>query len=77
MILFTIGCINLMYKMNKINFYLKEGQIVKDKSVITLSQKYLDKSKSNLITMQILSEININEKARELLKIPENYNSDE
>ena len=66
-----------MYKMNKINFYLKEGQIVKDKSVITLSQKYLDKSKSNLITMQILSEININEKARELLKIPENYNSDE
>ena len=63
--------------MKKIDFYLKEGQIAKDKSVIALAKKYLEKAKSNLVTMQVLSELNLNKKARELLKIPQYYNSDE
>ena len=62
--------------MKKIDFYLKNRQIVKDKTVITLTQKYLEKSRSNLITMNLLSELN-NRKARKLLKIPQDYDSNE
>lgn len=63
--------------MKQIDFYVKEGQITKDKSAVTLAQRYLDKSKNNLITMQLLSEINTNGKARELLKVPKEYEGDE
>lgn len=60
-----------------INFYLKKGQLIKDKNVIVLSKEYLKKAKNNLITMGILSEIQENKKVRDLLKIPLDYNSDE
>jgi len=63
--------------MKKIEFYLKQGQVKKDKTVVNLAQKYLNKSKNNLVTMQILLEIQINKKAIELLKIPKNYDSNE
>ena len=63
--------------MKQIDFYIKEGQITKDKSVVTLARKYLDKSKNNLMTMQLLSEVNTNGKARELLKISKEYDGDE
>ena len=72
MILFITGCIN----MKKIDFYLKEGQVVRDKTVATLAQKYIDKARNNLITMKILSELN-NKKAREYLEIPLGYDSNE
>ncbi|MDO8508948.1 MAG: hypothetical protein Q7S27_04660 [Nanoarchaeota archaeon] len=62
--------------MRKIEFYLKKGKIVKDKTVISLTKKYLDKAKNNLITMGILSNLN-NKKARILLQIPSDYNSNE
>lgn len=67
-----IGCT----KMRKIDFYLKEGHIAKDKTVISLSGKYLKKAKNNLITMRILSEID-SKKARESLSIPPDYNAHE
>jgi len=60
-----------------INFYLKKGQLARDKNAIVLSQEYLKKAKNNLITMKLLSEIQENKKARDLLKIPSDYNSDE
>lgn len=60
-----------------INFYLKSGQLIKDKNVIVLSKEYLKKAKNNLITMGVLSEIQENKKVRDLLKIPSDYNSDE
>jgi len=60
-----------------INFYLERGQLIKDEKVIVLSKEYLKKAKNNLITMKILSEIQENKKARDLLKIPSDYNSDE
>ena len=62
--------------MEKIDFYLKNGQIVRDKTFINLAQRYLNKARNNLITMNILSELN-NEKARQLLKIPRDYDSNE
>jgi len=63
--------------MKKIDFYLKNNQIVKDKTVMNLSQKYLEKAKNNLITMSLLSELNANKKAKELLQIPKDYDSNE
>lgn len=63
--------------MNKIDFYLKEGQIVKDKTVISLAGKYLSKARNNLITLDLLFKLNANEKARELLNIPKEYDSNE
>ena len=62
MTIFIIGCT----KMDKINFYIKEGQIVKDISVKTLPKRYLEKAKNNLVTMRILSDLNDkkNEKRR-------------
>lgn len=59
----------------KINFYLKEGQIVKDKSIAILAEKYLEKSKNNLITLKILSKIQEDKKLRERLNIPADYST--
>lgn len=56
---------------------IKQGYISKDDSVKNLSKKYLQKARNNLITMSLLSEINTSKKARALLKIPLDYNSDE
>lgn len=60
-----------------INFYLKKGQLIKDRNVASLSKGYLEKAKHNLLTMKILSEIQENKKARNLLEIPSYYNSNE
>lgn len=62
--------------MKKIDFYLKKGQIVKDKTTIILARRYLEKAKNNLITMRILFELN-NKKVKKLLEIPFDYNSNE
>lgn len=62
--------------MKKIDFYFKKGQIVKDKTVVILSKRYLNKARNNLITMNILSEINKNE-LRKNLEIPKDYDSNE
>ena len=50
--------------MRNIDFFLKKGQVVKDKTVSILARKYLEKAKNNLVTMNILSEIQDNKKAR-------------
>ena len=60
--------------MKKIDFYLKDGQIARDKTVATLAEKYLEKAKNNLITMRILFDLN-DKKKKELLKIPLDYDS--
>lgn len=60
--------------MKTIKFYLNKKLIIKDKSVIKLSEKYLDKARNNLITMNSLFNI---KKASEILKIPKDYDSDE
>jgi len=62
--------------MKKIDFYLKDGQIAKDRTVMTLAEKYLEKAKNNLITMRILFDLK-DKKKKESLKIPFNYDSNE
>jgi uncharacterized protein (UPF0332 family) len=56
---------------------IEEGYISKDDSVKNLSKKYLQKARNNLVTMSLLSDINNNQKVRDLLKIPSDYNCDE
>lgn len=63
--------------MKTIDFYLNKGIIIEDKSIIALSKKYFEKARNNLIAMQALFELSNNPKAKELLKIPNDYNSDE
>jgi len=63
--------------INNIKQLINKGFIAQDNSVKNLSKKYLQKAKNNLVTMRILSEINSNEKVKELLEIPLDYNSDE
>ena len=71
--IFIIGYI----KMRAVNWYIKQGQLSKDSSYKNLANKFLQKSRQNLITMSILSELNDNKKARDLLKIPKDYDSNE
>lgn len=59
-----------------IKIYTDKKQLAKDKEVIRLAEKYLEKAKNNLQTMKILSEINLNIKSRDLLSIPKDYDSD-
>ena len=61
----------------EINQLIRQGYISKDDSVRNLSRKYLQKARNNLITMSLLSEVNANKKVRDLLKIPQDYSSDE
>lgn len=63
--------------INNIKHLIEQGYVSKDDSVKNLSLKYLQKARNNLITMSLLSDINNNKKARDLLKIPLEYNSDE
>ena len=61
--------------MRKTDWYIKQGQLSKDNSYKNLANKFLQKARQNLITMSILSELNDNKKARDLLKAPKNYDS--
>ncbi len=63
--------------MRAVNWYLKRGQLVKDNSYTALAVKFLQKARQNLITMSLLSELNDNKKARDLLKTPKDYDSNE
>ena len=42
-----------------------------------LANKFLQKARQNLVTMSLLSELNNNKKARELLETPKDYDSNE
>ena len=66
-----------MNMKTEINQLIRQGYISKDDSVRNLSRKYLQKARNNLITMSLLSEVNANKKVRDLLKIPQDYSSDE
>ena len=63
--------------MRKINWYLKKKQLIMDNEVKELAPRYLEKARNNLVTMNILLDLNDNKKARDLLKIPEDYDSNE
>ncbi len=57
--------------------YLRNKSLFKDPTIKNLSERYLLKAKSNLITTSILFDVNTNEEVRKIIDIPTNYNSDE
>jgi uncharacterized protein (UPF0332 family) len=63
--------------INNIKQLIKKGYISRDDSVKSLSQRYLQKARNNLITMSLLSDLNNNKIVKDLLKIPSDYNADE
>ncbi|MFA7707443.1 MAG: hypothetical protein WCX73_00675 [Candidatus Pacearchaeota archaeon] len=63
--------------MKNLKFYFREGQIARDKTIPLLAKRYLEKARNNLVTMSILSNLNDNKKAREILNIPSYYDSNE
>jgi uncharacterized protein (UPF0332 family) len=63
--------------MRAVNWYIKQGQLSKDNSYKALANKFLQKARNNLVTMSILSDLNDNKKAREVLKIPADYDPNE
>jgi len=73
-IIFILGCITMIKDIKQL---IGKGFISKDDSVKNLSQKYLQKARNNLVTMRLLSDINNSKKAKDLLKIPSDYDSDE
>ena len=59
----------------KIDFYLKKKLLIKDNIVIDLATGYLEKAKINLITMQILLDIQNDKIIREKLNVPKEYST--
>lgn len=63
--------------MRAIEWYAKQGQLAKDNSYKSLANKFLQKARQNLVTLSLLSDLNTNKKARKLLKVPKEYDSNE
>lgn len=61
--------------INRIRELIKKGFISKDNSVRNLSKKYLQKARNNIVTMNLLLELNNNQKAKNLLNVPKDYDS--
>ena len=59
-----------MRRTYTIQNYLKNKSLLKDTTIKNLSEKYLLKAKSNLITTSILFDVGINTEVRKLLNIP-------
>src|SRR3989344_8695382 len=66
-----IGCIN----MNKIEFYVKNKQIMKDETVKSKYQNYLNKAKNTLAVLDALDKLENSSKAKKLLNIPDSFDS--
>src|SRR3989344_3167409 len=54
--------------------FIRERQLMKDETVKNLAKSYLGKSRSNIITMEILSKV---EKHKTLLAVPKEHTTDE
>ncbi len=59
----------------KIDFYLRNGSLVRDKTVVSLANEYLEKARTNLITMNLLADIQDKEDIRKQLEVPETYST--
>lgn len=60
--------------MGMIDVFIKKKQLIKDVTAKNLADSYLRKARSNIITMEILSEV---EKHKELLAIPKDHGTEE
>ena len=46
--------------MKTINWYFKKGQLIKDNEIKELAQKFFQKARNNLVTMNSLFNLNNN-----------------
>lgn len=64
--------------MNKgIDWFIEEGLLSKTPFIGKLALPFLEKAKNNLITMSILSDLHGSKEAKEILQVPEDYDSSE
>ncbi|MBN2121791.1 HEPN domain-containing protein [Candidatus Micrarchaeota archaeon] len=61
----------------KIGWYIEKGLLVRTPFIRKLSPKFLEKARNNLITMNILFEMQDKREIREALDIPREYDSAE
>jgi len=59
----------------EISFYLKKRVLLKDKTVVNLAANYLEKAKTNIITIRILFDVQEDRKIREKLNVPKEYST--
>lgn len=57
-----------------IELFIKKEQLVKDYTAQNLAEPYLKKSRSNLVTMELLSKA---EKFKDILALPKDHSTDE
>ena len=63
--------------MKAIDFKIKQGRLVKDKTIIPKANSFLKKARNTLMTLNFLYELNTNKKVKSLLQIPNDYDSNE
>ncbi|MBI3190230.1 hypothetical protein HYZ41_00850 [archaeon] len=57
-----------------IEIFIKKEQLIRDKTIKNLAGPYLKKSRSNLVTMEVLGKV---EKYKDVLAIPKDYSAEE
>lgn len=63
--------------MKDLKWYINKGFLIKMASMEKLVDNFLEKARTNLTTMSILSAIKTNKEVKELLNIPEDYSPNE
>lgn len=63
--------------MRNIEFFMNNGQLVKDKTIILRNKNFLDKARRNIEVLNALDKLNGSVKAKELLKISKDFDSSE
>jgi len=58
-------------------WFVGEGLLTRTPFIQKLAPKFLEKAKNNLITMSLLLDLRDSKQARELLHVPEDYDSSE
>ena len=60
-----------------IDWFIKEGLLIRTPFIQKLTPRFIEKAKSNLITLSVLFDIHNNEQVRDSLNIPKDYDSSE
>jgi uncharacterized protein (UPF0332 family) len=60
-----------------ISWFIEEGLLAKTPFIQKLTPRFIDKAKNNLVTMSILFDLHNSKEAREMLHVPEDYDSSE
>jgi uncharacterized protein (UPF0332 family) len=58
-----------------IDWFIEEGMLSKTPFIRKLAPAYLEKAKNNLVTMSVLYDLQDKKEARELLNVPDDYDS--